>query len=213
MATMLSVFTTDAPLTPETAQQLLVEVADASFNRISVDGHTSTNDTLLLLSSGQGEPLSGSAFHDFSDCLTDAAIELAKRIVADGEGAEHFFEIRVDGAADDHDADRIAATVAASPLVKTAITGGDPNWGRIVSAAGYAEATIEPEQTGLKILGTAIYEYGSPLTFDARELSERMKQTREVKLELTVGSGPGTATRWASDLTTAYVRFNAEYTT
>ncbi len=213
MATMLAVIVTDAPLLPATAQEILTDVADASFNRISVDGHTSTNDTLLLLSSGQGTPLSGASLQNLTASLTDASVALAKQIVADGEGAEHFFELHVAGAANDQDADQIASTVAASPLVKTAITGADPNWGRVVSAAGYSKATIEPDQVGLKILGVSIYEQGSPLPFDAQALSEQMKQTREVKLELTVGTGPGTATRWASDLTTAYVAFNAEYTT
>lgn len=213
MATTLGVVMTDAPLTPDSATEVLREVAGASFNRISVDGHTSTNDTLLLLSAADGDSLAEEPLRQFVNAATEACVDLAKRIVADGEGATHFFEIRVCGAASDGDADRIAATVAESPLVKTAITGGDPNWGRIVSAAGYADAKIEPNQIGLTILGIPIFENGTPLSFDAAALSRDMKGSREVKLELWVGPGPGTATRWASDLTTAYVEFNAEYTT
>lgn len=213
MATMLGVVLTDAPLSPDSATEVLREIAGASFNRISVDGHTSTNDTLLLLSAGEGEPLADEPLRRFVEAASEACVELAKRIVADGEGAKHYFELRVTGAASDRDADRIAVTVAESPLVKTAISGGDPNWGRVVSAAGYADAKIEPNQIGLKILGLAIYENGSPLRFDAAALSRDMKRSDEVKLELRVGSGPGVATRWASDLTTAYVEFNAEYTT
>lgn len=218
MATMLGVVLTDAPLTPDSATEVLREVVGASFNRISVDGHTSTNDTLLLLSAGDNEPLVEEPLveeplRQFVDAASEACVELAKQIVADGEGAAHFFEIRVIGAATDGDADRIAATVAESLLVKTAITGGDPNWGRIVSAAGYAGVKLEPNQIGLKILGLPIYENGTPLQFDAAALSRDMKRSREVKLELRVGPGPGIATRWASDLTTAYVDFNAEYTT
>ena len=213
MATMLAVMITDAPLDQGSADRIIREVADSSFNRISVDGHTSTNDTLLLLSGGRGEPLEGPDLAGLADQLCDTGLELAKRIVADGEGAKHFFEVAVSGAASDADADRIAATVAASPLVKTAISGGDPNWGRIVSAAGYAAAEIDPEQMGLKILGVTLYEHGTPLAFDHQDLRRRMTQTREVSLELTVGGGPGRARRWASDLTTDYVTFNAEYTT
>ena len=213
MATMLAVMITDAPLDQGTADRIIREVADCSFNRISVDGHTSTNDTLILLSSGQGEPLEGPDLAVLVGQLRDAGVELAKRIVADGEGAKHFFEVAVSGASSDSDADRIAATVAASPLVKTAISGGDPNWGRIVSAAGYAPAEIDPEQMGLKILGVTLYEHGTPLAFDHQELRRQMTQTREITVELSVGGGPGRARRWASDLTTDYVTFNAEYTT
>ncbi len=121
--------------------------------------------------------------------------------------------IHVEGAASDQDAHVIAKTVAASPLVKTAITGGDPNWGRIVSAVGYAKARIKPELTCLKICGQTIYHLGAPLLFDAATLSQEMKRNPEVTIELCVGDGPGTASYWASDLTTDYVTFNSEYTT
>ena len=213
MATMLSVVLTDAPLSTDAAASALTQAANKSFNRISVDGHTSTNDTMLLLASGQGEPLAGEDLEAFQQALNALSIELAKLIVADGEGATHVMAIRVEGAANDQDAHDIAKTVAASPLVKTAITGGDPNWGRIVSAAGYAKARIQPELTCLKICGQTIYHLGAPLLFDAAQLSQEMKRNPEVAIELRVGDGPGSVSYWASDLTTDYVIFNSEYTT
>lgn len=213
MATMLAVICTDACLTIEDAQRLIQDAASISFNRASVDGHTSTNDTLLLLASGQGEPLAGADLQSLSQAINEVSIELAKELVADGEGAQHVMAIRVTGAHDDKAAETIARTVAASPLVKTAITGGDPNWGRIVSAAGYAEAFLRPEETSLRICGTLIYEHGTPREFDAAALSKTMQGSPEVEIELRVGDGAGAATFWSSDLTVQYVRFNSEYTT
>ncbi|MFG0262757.1 MAG: bifunctional glutamate N-acetyltransferase/amino-acid acetyltransferase ArgJ, partial [Novipirellula sp. JB048] len=213
MATMLSVMCSDASLTEQDAQQMLTRVADVSFNRVSVDGHTSTNDTLLLLASGSGEPLSGDALVAFEAALTELAIDLAKQLVADGEGASHVMQLHVVGAQSDASAEIIAKTVAASPLVKTAIAGGDPNWGRIVSAAGYAGQPIEPAQVALAICGQSIYDKGTPLAFDAASLSGTMKSHPQIDIELRVGRGAGQATYWASDLTTDYVRFNSEYTT
>ncbi len=154
----------------------------------------------------------GTALETFRRNINELSIELAKKLVADGEGATHVMAIRVHGAEDEQSAETIAKIVAASPLVKTAITGGDPNWGRIVSAAGNAEAKIDPERTSLQICGETIYETGSPQPFDAA-LSEKMKQSEEVSIELTVGNGAGEAEYWSSDLTTEYVRFNSEYTT
>lgn len=213
MATMLAVVVTDAPLSPETARDVLQRATQKSFNRVSVDGHTSTNDTYLLLSSGSGETLAGDELEQFATALDQLSIDLAKQLVADGEGATHVMAIRVTGAASDQDAELIAKTVAASALVKTAITGGDPNWGRIVSAAGYAEAKIDPDLTCLQICGVTIYDRGTPQSFDAKSLSETMKNQAEVPIVLQVGDGPGQADYWSSDLTTEYVRFNSEYTT
>ena len=213
MATMLALVMTDAPLAQADLVELLRYCADRSFNRVSVDGHTSTNDTLVLLSSGQGKPLAGKSLDRFRDFLRQACIDLAKQLVADGEGATHVMEIRVSGAASDDDASRIAQVIGESPLVKTAITGGDPNWGRIVSAAGYAGPRIRPELTSLKILGMPLYENGTPLPFDAKRASGLIKGSPTVVIELVVGDGPGEATRWASDITVEYVRFNSEYTT
>lgn len=213
MATMLGVMLTDAPLSPQTAHQILSRTANKSFNRVSVDGHTSTNDTLLLLSSGDGDRLDGSELDQFETAIEEAAITLAKMLVADGEGATHVMAIQVAGATDHQAAYEIAKLIAASPLVKTAISGGDPNWGRIVSAAGNANTKIDPSRTCLQICGTTIYRDGAPLKFDAVDLSQRMKSSPEVPVELTVGNGSGEAKYWSSDLTTEYVRFNSEYTT
>lgn len=213
MATMLAVVTTDAPLAQDDLVDLLRHSADHSFNRVSVDGHTSTNDTLLLLSSGAGQPLAGEALTQFRDFLRQACIDLAKQLVADGEGATHIMEIRVSGAASNDDANRIAQVIGESPLVKTAITGGDPNWGRIVSAAGYAGPRIQPERTSLRILDMPLYQDGTPLEFDAAKASNLIKSSPTVVIDLVVGDGPGRATRWASDITVEYVRFNSEYTT
>ena len=214
MATMLGVVLTDAVLTPEQAHRLLQQIVSVTFNSVSVDGHTSTNDTLLMLSSGAADVSIDEANEPvFAEHLQDACSRLARQLVADGEGATHVIKIHVTGALSDDDAAVIARTVGASLLVKTAITGGDPNWGRIVSAAGYAGPPIEPEATCLSILGTEIYRNGAPAPFDAKRLSEAMKQAGDVELELTVGNGSGQAIHWASDLTVEYVRFNSEYTT
>jgi glutamate N-acetyltransferase/amino-acid N-acetyltransferase len=165
------------------------------------------------LSSGKGKPLSDKMLESFSEQLNQLCIDLAKKLVADGEGATHVMQIHVHGAESNADAETIARTVAASPLVKTAITGGDPNWGRIVSAAGYAAAKINPDKTTLKICGQAIYQEGVPQEFDAAALSREMKASGEVAIDLQVGDKSGKATFWSSDLTTEYVTFNSEYTT
>ena len=214
MATMLAVVMTDAKLSTEQAQRIIADATRVSFNAVSVDGHTSTNDTLLLLASGRAGPtLENESESVIAETVTEVCIELAKMLVADGEGASHWMVIDVQGAESDDAASLIARTVGASPLVKTAITGGDPNWGRIVSAAGYAGPKIEPSKTSLSICGTVIYQSGTPVDFDAAKLSSTMKSLSEVSIELAIGDGPGRARFWASDLTKEYVHFNSEYTT
>lgn len=215
MATMLGVITTDAKLTPADAQKILKEVADESFNCISVEGHTSTNDTLLLLASGAagGAPLQGESLRQFAAALREMAIHLAKQIPDDGEGATHLMAIDVTGAKSRDDARTIAQTIADSALVKTAIAGGDPNWGRIVSAAGYAGIPFDARQVSLTVNGYPLYRDGAPVTFDAKTVSTSMKSKREVDIELSVGQGPGRCRFWASDLTVEYVKFNADYST
>ncbi len=214
MATMLAVVMTDAKLEPSQAQRLLHQAADRSFNCVSVDGHMSTNDTMLLLASGAtGVTLTDEREQQFVSVLEEACVELAKQLVADGEGASHVMQIAVRGAVSDADADQIARAIGESPLVKTAAKGNDPNWGRIVSAAGYAGPTIQPQKTSLTLCGTVIYQDGGPVEFDAAVLSQRMAGQIELQIQLVVGDGDGKATRWASDLTEEYVRFNSEYTT
>ena len=215
MATMLAVITTDAKLNQEDAQAVLQFAANQSFNRISVEGHTSTNDALLLICSGESgvEISDPTDVERFKNALTNSCIELAKKIPADGEGATHLIEIRITGAGNDTDADRVARTIASSALVKTAITGADPNWGRIVSAAGYSGAPMSVDKIGLKLNGHSVFQAGQPIAFDAKEVSKAMASQFETVIELKVGTGPGKATHWTSDLTVDYVRFNSEYTT
>jgi glutamate N-acetyltransferase/amino-acid N-acetyltransferase len=216
MATLLGCVLTDVQLDGKQAQRILKHAIDRSFNCISVEGHMSTNDSVVLMSSGSvsgGSALSGADEAEFQKQLTEVCIELAKQIPDDGEGATHLLEIQIRGASSDHDANLVARSVALSNLVKTAITGGDPNWGRIVSAAGYAGVPIQPEKTALKLNGLELFDKGEPLPFSAKVVSESIKSSKLTLIELTVGDGPGTATHWTTDLNTEYVRFNSEYTT
>ena len=215
MATLLSVIVTDAALRIEDAAAMLARVADQSFNAISVEGHTSTNDSLVLVASGRvgDSPLSGADLVSFEAELTSAAIEMAKMIPSDGEGASHLIEIEVTGCARREDARRIAEAVASSNLVKTAVTGNDPNWGRIMSAAGYAGVSFDVSAASLKINDLPVFERGEPLTFDDHEVSQAMAAAHLTRLELSFGEGSGSARFWTSDLTTDYVRFNSDYRT
>ena len=222
MATMLCCVLTDAAITPGDAQQLLIDAANRSFNNISVEGHTSTNDTMLLLASGRAEgasnagtptPLSTDELPLFAEHLQAMCIELAKQIPTDGEGATHLIEVRVTGGASDADARKISTCVASSNLVKTAVYGNDPNWGRIVSAAGYAGVPLDMQSLSLKVNGIPLFERGEPLPFDAKTASAAIRDQHTTLIELNVGHGPGACTHWTSDLTPEYVRFNSDYTT
>lgn len=215
MATMLCCVVTDAPLSAEQAQSLLKRAADKSFNNISVEGHTSTNDTMLLLANGAagGSTLNGASESEFSENLEAMCIELAKQIPADGEGATHLIEVDVRGAHSDHDARKIAHEVACSNLVKSAVFGSDPNWGRIVSAAGYSGVPIDVSRLELQLNGMLLFQCGEPVAFDARSASQSIRDNHLTHILLTVGNGPGQCRHWTSDLTLDYVRFNSEYTT
>ncbi len=215
MATMLGVIVTDAALTPEDAQAALRAAVDESFNCISVEGHTSTNDSVALLASGAAtaKPLTGPDLDIFKEVLKKVCIDAAKKIPADGEGATHLVEINVEGCATRDAARQIAKAVADSPLVKTAFTGNDPNWGRIVSAAGYADVPFDPNGVGLSINGFTLFEKGSPVPFDAAAVSASMKESFDVNVRLTFTEGRATTRFWTSDLSVEYVRFNSEYTT
>ncbi|WP_425617191.1 bifunctional glutamate N-acetyltransferase/amino-acid acetyltransferase ArgJ [Anatilimnocola sp. NA78] len=215
MATMLAIMLTDAPLTPADAQRVLKAATDESFNCISVEGHMSTNDTLLLLASGAagGEPLSGDELTKFQAALTDACIELAQQIPDDGEGASHLICIEITGCQTVADAQQIARTVANSALVKTAVAGADPNWGRIVSAAGYAGVPFNPDGVGLIVNGHELYRAGAPVAFDAKTVSTAIKSERKTQVKLTFSEGSAVGRFWTSDLNVNYVRFNADYTT
>lgn len=212
MATMLCILTTDAAITPSDLDRSLRQAVNSSFNCVSVDGHTSTNDAVILMASGK-IPMSEDDLSCFTQHLQDTCIELAKLIPADGEGASHLIELIVAGTETDRDATVIAKTISSSPLVKTAITGADPNWGRIVSAAGYAGIPFDPETTSLRINGTLIFSEGTPCSFDAASVSQSIAAARDVRVELQVGNGNGKARFWTSDLTVDYVKFNSDYHT
>jgi glutamate N-acetyltransferase / amino-acid N-acetyltransferase len=219
MATMLSVVMTDARLSPEQCDSALRFGVDRTFNCISVDGHMSTSDTVLLLANGAaaGGSLSDSDFARVQEAIQQVCQKLATDIIRDAEGADHFITIDVTGLETRDAAYRMAKEIADSALVKTAITGGDPNWGRIVSAAGYAQVDFDTAFVSLHINGTEVYRAGTPLPFDAAALSSQLKSNRDVHLLLAVSggscSGKESVRFWTSDLTQEYVRLNSEYTT
>ena len=215
MATMLGVVVTDAALTPAVAQDVLQQVADKTFNCISVEGHTSTNDALVMMANGRSAVSmeDSAAIELFTEKLTQLCTQLAIQIPADGEGATHLIDIRVTGAASNSAADTVARAVAMSNLVKTAVAGADPNWGRITSAAGLTEVRFEQAELCLSINGTPIFENGQPLGYDAARLSKSMAENFDVLIELRLGAGPGQAQHWTSDLNEQYVKFNSLYTT
>ncbi len=214
MATMLAVLCTDANLRPADAQSVLCRVVAETFNCVRVDGHTSTNDTVLLLANGiTGPSLSGAGLQAFETALHEVCTELARAIADDGEGATHLITVEVCGADSDDLARQIARCVVDSPLVKTAVTGGDANWGRIVSAAGYAGVDFDPNSLGLHLQGVCLYENNTPVPFDEQQVSTLMKDRREVLIQLSVGKGPGRGRIWSCDLTADYIRINADYRT
>jgi glutamate N-acetyltransferase/amino-acid N-acetyltransferase len=215
MATMLAVVLTDAALEADVAQQALKTAVDTSFNCISVEGHTSTNDSVLLIANGAAgaDPLEGEDLDAFQQVLSEGCLELAKMIPDDGEGSTHLIRIEVRGTADDQSARQVAATVANSNLVKTGITGCDPNWGRIISAVGYAGVPLQTARLGLELNGIALFKNGAPVPFDEQQAADSMRRSREVHVQLELGDGPGRACFWTSDLTVDYVTFNSDYHT
>jgi glutamate N-acetyltransferase/amino-acid N-acetyltransferase len=215
MGTMLGLVITDAALTPAAAQQALSAVVDQTFNCISVDGHMSTNDTVLLLANGAagGQALTGAALKEFEDALLAVCRDLSRAIPADGEGATHLIRIEVAGCHTQAEARQIAKTIADSPLVKCAIHGADPNWGRIVSAAGYSGVPFDPAKVTLKLNGFLLYREGAPATFDSSQVSESIRDNRETRIELQFGAGGEGVTFYTADLTAEYVRLNADYHT
>src|SRR5262249_44218585 len=176
------------------AQDLAVirkRAADRSFNCISVEGHTSTNDTLLLLANGTGSPRGGKDLGRLEEAIQAVCIDLAQAIIADAEGATHFVTISVEGLRDDEQARRVAKAVAESALVKTALFGADPNWGRIVSAAGYAAVTFHEEDLSLWLGDIPLYQAGTPMPFDKETASAYLKNNRDIALRLRFAFGSG----------------------
>ena len=214
MATMLGLIMTDAILPHDLVTNMLRTAVNLSFNNISVEGHTSTSDTVLLLANGAAGVSCGSAhsLERFQTTLNEVCTELAKKIIRDAEGATHFVSVNVQGLPSETDARLIAKAVCDSPLVKTAITGNDPNWGRIVSAAGYAGVAFLEQDLSLVLNGVVIYEAGRPAAFDETMLSNSMK-SGTVAIDLQFRLGKAEVTYWTCDLTAEYVHLNADYTT
>jgi glutamate N-acetyltransferase/amino-acid N-acetyltransferase len=215
MATMLAFLMTDAPASPAFLRQVLREANEVSFNAISVDGDTSTNDTVLLMASGElgGAPMTSAAgAESFVKAVTRVCRELAWKIVRDGEGASRVMEIDVRGARSAKDARLAAHAIATSPLVKTALAGGDANWGRILAAAGRSGARFSPEKTSLTVGRLKMVAKGMPLPYSEAKATELFRKER-VPLLVSLGDGPGRATLLSCDLGHPYVTLNGDYRT
>jgi glutamate N-acetyltransferase/amino-acid N-acetyltransferase len=213
MATMLGFLTTDATIDSSTLQKLLREAVDASFNMTSVDTDTSTNDMVLVFSTGAKGRRITSAKHkaEFLALLTKACQTLAKQIAADGEGATKLIEVQVEGARNLREARCIAKNVVNSPLVKTAIHGADPNWGRVLAAAGKdPSAKVDPNRVDLTFAGASVMKRGTIVPHDRASIRKRMA-VRDVLIKLHLNLGKASATAWGCDLTHGYVDINVSY--
>ncbi len=225
MATMLAFVTTDAAVSPHLWQEMLSRAADRSFNAITVDGDTSTNDCLIALANGQSRTHAiteqGQDADKLEAMLTAVCQHLAKAIARDGEGATCLIEVEVTGAQDEKSARQVAKTIVGSSLVKSAVFGRDPNWGRIAAAAGRAGVQFEQENLRIQLGDFLLMENGQPLQFDRAAASAYLKQASEgaylkedtVFISVSIGNGHGSATAWGCDLSYDYVKINAEYTT
>ncbi len=216
MATTLCFITTDAAIDAETLKICLKKAADLSFNMISVDGDTSTNDTLLIMSNGRaGNPpikKGSSKLQAFQRYLNEVCIYLAKCVAKDGEGATKLITVKVTGAASIKEARLAAKTIASSNLVKTAVHGADPNWGRIISAAGRSGAAFDETIAGLKIGSVELWRQGMLVDFDLEQIRHELTAA-EVTIELNLNIGIATAVAWGCDMSEEYVTINSEYTT
>jgi len=212
-ATMLVYILTDAVAEPSVLDSYLRNAIEVSFNRISVDGDTSTNDTVLLLASGASGAVIGAGNTEFATALTHVCTSLARQVVADGEGITHVVELHIEGAATDADALRVAKAIAHSPLVKTAWAGCDPNWGRLMAAIGYSGASVDPERIDIWFGKLRICRDGGR----AEEFDEAAAHTylRQPKFSITIklNQGAGSCVFWTTDLTHDYIRINADYST
>jgi glutamate N-acetyltransferase/amino-acid N-acetyltransferase len=215
MATMLSFITTDASVSPRHLNLALREAADVSFNCVSVDGDTSTNDTLVAMASGRARVMASRgavAGKIFCAGLTQLCEALARMIAKDGEGAGKLVTVEVHGARKSSDADRIARAIANSPLVKTAIAGSDPNWGRIICAAGYSGARFNPDRVDIRINDFFLCRKGLDAGFD-EAAAKREMDVKEMTLRVDLHEGKASARMWTCDLTHAYIDINASYRT
>lgn len=217
MGTLLCFLTTDAAVDRAFLDRALRDAVDVSFNMVTIDGDTSPNDTVLILANGlagQGPITDGkdSNARAFGEALTSACVNLARRIAADGEGASKLIEVTVEGALTLADARVAARTIAGSPLLKAAVHGCDPNWGRIVAALGRSGAEVDPSRVALHLNGVCLMERGSPSPFDRQHVGELMA-VGEVPIRVCLNLGENAATAWGCDLTAEYVAINSEYTT
>lgn len=216
MATTLAFVLTDVFITRDLLEEALGIACEKSYNRISVDGDTSTNDTLALLANGA----SGAAlidkrddrFHYFVEGVTQVCCSLAKQIVRDGEGARKFIEILVKGVPSETEATRIARSIANSPLVKTAMAGEDANWGRILCAAGYSGVQFDPSRVSISIGDLEVCRQGGGLRFDEAR-AKAILSNRDIQITLDLGGGQASSTMWTCDLTEKYIEINADYRT
>ena len=212
-ATMLVYILTDADLAPADLNAYLRPAIEVSFNRISIDGDTSTNDTVLLLASGASGVSIGASDPAFASALTEVCASLAHQVVADGEGLSHVVELRISGAASDADALRVAKAIAHSPLVKTAWAGCDPNWGRLAAAIGYSGAQIDPNQFDIDFGELPICRDGGRAPgFDEAAAHAYISQ-REFSISIQLHQGSGSCVFWTTDLTHEYIHINADYST
>ena len=216
MATMLAFLTTDAAVEPGFLQRALSEVVDETFNMVTVDGDSSTNDTVLLLANSEAgnAPLDAQAAGaaSFAAALRQLSDHLCKELVRDAEGADRIFSVTVEEAASRQDARAMARTIASSSLVKSAIHGNDPNWGRVIAAAGRAGAAITEQKVSFFINDVCLMEDGLPISFH-KEAVIAIMNNPEVALTLRLGLGDSSATAWGCELTEEYVTFNSAYTT
>ncbi|MFW6336756.1 MAG: bifunctional glutamate N-acetyltransferase/amino-acid acetyltransferase ArgJ, partial [Phycisphaeraceae bacterium] len=217
MATMLAFLTTDADLEPRTLRQLLKAAAARTFNRVSIDGDTSTSDMVLVLANGAAgcAVRSDADVEAFAAALDDLCRDLAEQLVRDGEGVTRLMEVTIRGAATINDADRVGRAVVDSPLVKTALHGGDPNWGRLVMAVGKSGAKIRPVTLSIAIGGIEVLQAGEPTYLDAAAYAaiESIMQRDRVPIVIELGMGTQQATWIGCDLSREYITINADYTT
>ena len=216
MATMLCFITTDLNIEQKLLQNALSEIVQVTFNMVTVDNDTSTNDMVIILANGAAEnpkiTEKNSDYEKFYSTLKNVCTELAKRIAADGEGASKFLTINVHGAENFADAKTVGMAVANSPLVKTAFFGEDPNWGRVICAVGYSGVKISPEKTVVKFGGIPVYAHSVGAKFDDAGLKKVMAE-RDIVIDIELGLGDVDATVWTCDLSYGYVKINGEYTT
>jgi glutamate N-acetyltransferase / amino-acid N-acetyltransferase len=216
MATMLGYIVTDAAIRAPLLQRALSAVARTTFNAITVDGDTSTNDTVLLLASGEAGnralTLQSADYRRFLAALEELCHSLALQIVGDGEGASHVIEIEVRGASSNAAAEKVARTIAGSPLVKTMFAGADPNWGRILAAAGRAGVKFDPDKTDIHMGGMLTCRHGMEHPFSEQKAHQRLMKSF-VPVVVDLGGGTGRARVWTCDFTTDYVHINAAYRT